>query len=213
MKKEIIFVMAMSLVSSLALAANSNTSNPKGSYDSTPPATGDNGYGAYNGSTGEKTPAAGAGVSGSASTSGSTSTERDPAAAAASANGSYEGTASSSGAGESGDAATASVQGSMDTFNKLDKNKDGMLSKAEARKDKTIWKNFKKIDTDKDGKISQSEYEAFIGGAAGAGTTGDSSAAPGLKTDPGAGSSNHGVADTRAGTSGGAKTPEGNNIR
>lgn len=227
MKKELIFAIAMSMVSSLAFAANdsasdanSNAANPKGSFDSTPPATGDKGYGTYNGSTGEKAPKAGAGVSGStsgssgsggASGSASSSTERSPSDASSSTSGAYEGTASDSTTSTTG--ATASAKGDMSTFTKLDKNKDGSLSKSEARKDKTVSKSFEQIDTDKDGKISQAEYQAWIGGNTGSGTTGSSGAAPGLKTDPAAGSQNRGATDTGMGTSGGAKSPDGNNIR
>lgn len=227
MKKQLILAVAMSMVSALSIAANDSASDanadatsPKGSYDSAPPATGDKGLGSYNGSTGEKAPAAGAGATGSSSTSDSTSSsggayDRNP-----STSGSASGTYGTSGSTTSGDAsvsggATASVSGDMETFNRLDKNRDGMLSKAEARKDKALSKKFKDADSDNDGKISQSEYQTIAGGSAGAGVSGSSSGsdASGLQTDPTAGSENRGATDMGTGTSGGAKEPSGNNIR
>ena len=43
-------------------------------------------------------------------------------------------------------------------FNKLDKNNDGYLSRAEAAKNSYLRKNFKAADTDGDGKLSRTEY-------------------------------------------------------
>lgn len=225
MKKQLILAVAMSMVSALSIAANDSASDanadatsPKGSYDSTPPATGDKGLGSYNGSTGEKAPAAGAGATGSSSTSSSGGAyDRNPSTSG-STSGAYGSSGSAS--GTTGDAsvsgsATASVSGDMETFNRLDKNRDGMLSKAEARKDKALSKKFKDADSDNDGKISQSEYQTIAGGSAGAGVSGSSSGsdASGLQTDPTAGSENRGATDMGTGTSGGAKDPSGNNIR
>ncbi|MBI3546990.1 MAG: hypothetical protein HY081_10460 [Gammaproteobacteria bacterium] len=45
------------------------------------------------------------------------------------------------------------------SFEQLDKNKDGVLDKKEAR---AAGLNVKKTDTDKDGKISRSEYETAV---------------------------------------------------
>jgi hypothetical protein len=45
-------------------------------------------------------------------------------------------------------------------FEKLDKNKDGIVSKDEAKGDSGVKKNFSKWDTNKDGKLSKAEYEA-----------------------------------------------------
>lgn len=47
------------------------------------------------------------------------------------------------------------------SFDEVDTNKDGMLSKAEASKVETL--DFAKADTNKDGMISRSEYQAAIG--------------------------------------------------
>ena len=43
-------------------------------------------------------------------------------------------------------------------FNNLDKNKDGYISKREARGNPTLSKNFKQADRNGDGKLSRSEY-------------------------------------------------------
>ena len=46
-------------------------------------------------------------------------------------------------------------------FNELDKDHDGMLSKAEAASVKGL--DFAKADTNKDGKLDRAEYEAAVG--------------------------------------------------
>jgi Ca2+-binding EF-hand superfamily protein len=43
-------------------------------------------------------------------------------------------------------------------FNKLDKNNDGHLTRAEAAADKDLAKRFKEADRDGDGKLSRTEY-------------------------------------------------------
>jgi Ca2+-binding EF-hand superfamily protein len=43
-------------------------------------------------------------------------------------------------------------------FNALDRNNDGWLTRAEARKNPYLSKNFKAADTDGDGKLSRTEY-------------------------------------------------------
>ena len=43
-------------------------------------------------------------------------------------------------------------------FNKLDKNHDGYLSRAEAAASPTVSKRFKEADRDGDGKLSRTEY-------------------------------------------------------
>jgi hypothetical protein len=47
------------------------------------------------------------------------------------------------------------------TFEALDKNKDGKISAAEARKDETLSKLFSGLDGDKDGAISRAEFAAY----------------------------------------------------
>jgi Ca2+-binding EF-hand superfamily protein len=43
-------------------------------------------------------------------------------------------------------------------FNNLDKNKDGYISKSEAKGNPTLYKNFKQADQNGDGKLSRAEY-------------------------------------------------------
>jgi Ca2+-binding EF-hand superfamily protein len=46
-------------------------------------------------------------------------------------------------------------------FNELDKDKDGLLTKAEASSVKGL--DFAKADTNKDGRLDRAEYEAAVG--------------------------------------------------
>jgi Ca2+-binding EF-hand superfamily protein len=46
------------------------------------------------------------------------------------------------------------------TFAKLDKNKDGYISKAEAKVDAALTKDFDKFDLNHDGKLNRAEYLA-----------------------------------------------------
>jgi hypothetical protein len=57
-------------------------------------------------------------------------------------------------------AATPST-GSGDVFTKLDADKDGMVSKKEASKNKDITSKWDTLDTNKDGKLDQGEFAAF----------------------------------------------------
>ena len=47
-------------------------------------------------------------------------------------------------------------------FAKLDKNKDGYISKAEAKHERELSKNFAKWDLNHDGKINRAEYLAAM---------------------------------------------------
>ena len=58
-------------------------------------------------------------------------------------------------------AATAPASGSGDVFTKLDADKDGMVSKKEASKNKDITAKWDTLDTNKDGKLDQGEFAAF----------------------------------------------------
>lgn len=49
---------------------------------------------------------------------------------------------------------------SWQSFDQMDKNKDGVLDKSEARPIAGL--SFKSADTDNDGRISQSEYQAVV---------------------------------------------------
>lgn len=48
-----------------------------------------------------------------------------------------------------------------DTFNNLDRNKDGLLTRSESAKDPALWSRFKSYDTDKDNKLSLSEFTLY----------------------------------------------------
>lgn len=87
---------------------------------------------------------------------------------------------SSAGAGAGGDmGAPGSGMSAAQPFDKLDANKDGSISKEEARNN-NIDKQFSQADTDQDGKISQSEYQAWSqSSAAGAGAGGAGGEGPG----------------------------------
>jgi hypothetical protein len=61
------------------------------------------------------------------------------------------------------------------SFEALDKNGDGYISKAEAKKDRVVNKQWKQFDTDKDGKLSRAEYDASAAGAGNMGTSGSGS--------------------------------------
>lgn len=46
-------------------------------------------------------------------------------------------------------------------FEKLDRNKDGFLTRSEAASDATLWSRFSSYDSDKDGQLSLSEYSLY----------------------------------------------------
>ena len=56
---------------------------------------------------------------------------------------------------------TAPAGGSGDVFTKLDSDKDGMVSKKEASKNKELTSKWDTLDTNKDGKLDQGEFAAF----------------------------------------------------
>ena len=61
---------------------------------------------------------------------------------------------------------------SGDTFTKLDADKDGMVSKKEASKNKDLSGKWDTLDTNKDGKLDQGEFAAFeSGSSSGSGST------------------------------------------
>jgi hypothetical protein len=66
----------------------------------------------------------------------------------------------------------ASAGGSGETFTKLDSDKDGMVSKKEASKNKDLTGKWDTLDTNKDGKLDQGEFAAFeTGASSGSGST------------------------------------------
>lgn len=77
-------------------------------------------------------------------------------------------------------------------FAKLDKNKDGYISKAEAKREHELSKNFSKWDMNNDGKINRAEYLAAMA-KEDASKVGNkvSSAVSGDKSSSSTGSSSH----------------------
>ena len=62
-----------------------------------------------------------------------------------------------------GTAASSSTATSNDAFIKLDTDKDGVVSKKEASKNKALAAKWDTLDTNKDGKLDQGEFAAFEG--------------------------------------------------
>ena len=54
----------------------------------------------------------------------------------------------------------------QDSFNKLDKDKDGYISQQEAKSDKRLSDQWDTADADSDGKLEMSEFSAFETGKA-----------------------------------------------
>jgi hypothetical protein len=81
--------------------------------------------------------------------------------------------ASSGSAATSGSAAGATQSGAEKMFRDLDKDKDGFISRAEA-KGSPHEKDFDKLDKNADGKLSREEHAAAHGEKAGAGATSSS---------------------------------------
>jgi len=61
---------------------------------------------------------------------------------------------------------TPPAAGTGDAFTKLDSDKDGMVSKKEASKNKELTSKWDTLDTNKDGKLDQGEFAAFEAAAA-----------------------------------------------
>ena len=83
-------------------------------------------------------------------------------AANAQVGGSAPGSAPSSGPEASSNPASSSAPGA--DLGKLDTNKDGAISKSEARKDKELSKAFGSLDSNKDGKLDAAEFAAYGSG-------------------------------------------------
>ena len=58
-------------------------------------------------------------------------------------------------------APSSGSSGSSDAFAKLDADKDGMVSKKEAAKDKSVTAKWDTLDANKDGKLDPGEFAAF----------------------------------------------------
>lgn len=68
---------------------------------------------------------------------------------------------------------TGTTQAPAD-FKRLDKDKDGMLSKDEAKADKKLTAQYDKLDADHDGKLTLTEWQAGKSPAGAAGVSGES---------------------------------------
>ncbi len=80
------------------------------------------------------------------------------------------------GAYAEGDKSEGAPGGGAMSFSSLDKDKDGTISKTEAKKDKSLSDQFKTVDKDGDGKLSETEFQTYSAGApGGGGTSGGSS--------------------------------------
>lgn len=87
---------------------------------------------------------------------------------------------------QSGGMSSEKQASGIPTMTQLDTNKDGFVSKEEAKKSATISKRFNELDKDKDGKLSAAELSAAeapaAGGAAkepgGTGTMGSGGTSP-----------------------------------
>lgn len=102
------------------------------------------------------------------------------------------------GTGDMGAAgAGAAGMGASQPFEKLDTDKDGSISKQEAKRN-NINKQFSQIDTDKDGRISQSEYQTWVQTGTGAGGAGGTQAPSGGAAQEGAGDTGDAVGPTQA---------------
>ena len=82
----------------------------------------------------------------------------------------------------------ASASGSMSTdtggFAKLDKDRDGNISKKEAASNKDLTKQWDTLDTNKDGKLDQGEFAQFEAAAPTSGATGTDSSKPSSSDKP-----------------------------
>ena len=88
----------------------------------------------------------------------------------------------------SGASAAAGASSANPTFQSLDKNRDGFLSRAEL-KGSPHEKNWKALDKDRDGKISQAEFAAASNSASGgSAATGETKSQSGATTAPSSGS-------------------------
>lgn len=60
-----------------------------------------------------------------------------------------------------GSSSSSGSSASADQFNKLDGDKDGMVSKKEAAKDKGLTAKWATLDSNKDGKLDPGEFAAY----------------------------------------------------
>ena len=71
-----------------------------------------------------------------------------------------------------------------DSFNKLDKDKDGYISKQEAQSNKKLTEQWEMVDADANGQLEMSEFSAFETGKAASFTPPDDPNDPGMGAAP-----------------------------
>lgn len=77
---------------------------------------------------------------------------------------------------------TGASGGAGGTFDSLDKDRDGSVTKKEAASNKDLTKKWDTLDANKDGKLDQGEFAQFEAGASGSmGSSGSDSSKPAEK--------------------------------
>lgn len=69
---------------------------------------------------------------------------------------------------------SGSSSATSEDFNRLDANRDGYISKSEAKKDKELSKIFDSLDTNHDGKLDPNEFASYGGASSSGGGSMDS---------------------------------------
>jgi len=84
-------------------------------------------------------------------------------------------------------AGAGGTSGSSASWDKLDKNKDGYLSREELKNDNAMSGRFSEMDKDNDGRISKDEFSAHSSGAGATGSTGSTGSTMGAPKSPSSG--------------------------
>ncbi|MBS1190184.1 MAG: hypothetical protein H6R10_1976 [Rhodocyclaceae bacterium] len=83
-----------------------------------------------------------------------------------------------------GSAGSGSPTASLDRFNSLDSNRDGVIYRSEAANDRDISARFDQLDTNRDGQVSLSEWQAGMSATGAAGVSGSSRGQPSGTVSP-----------------------------
>ena len=87
--------------------------------------------------------------------------------------------------GKSESSRSAGGQSAEDRFDQLDRNRDGYVSRDEAKDAAELHTRFTELDKNNDGKLSREEYNALHEGASGATSTGKVGASGADERQPG----------------------------
>ena len=79
------------------------------------------------------------------------------------------------GADTSGMTGATSMSGDTGAFGKLDKNRDGSITKKEAASNRDLTKQWDTLDANKDGKLDQGEFAQFEASGSAGGASGSTS--------------------------------------